>query len=173
MTSALLVATALSCLAAAIAGAVAPVRFRIGLSTALTIAGCGFGLIVGIDVLRSGHPAAVHTTALMPLSNFSLTLDRFGALFVVVTAGVGICALVFRTGYTGPGCPVERRCILPMFVMTLLLVPAASNVTTFLFLWELMAVTSLFLVLTDHAHRSEVPVAGQWYAVMTQFGGPR
>ena len=44
---------------------------------------------------------------------------------------------------------------------SLLLVPAASNVTTFLFLWELMATTSLLLVLTDHSRRSEVQVAGQ------------
>ena len=48
--------------------------------------------------------------------------------------------------------------------------PAASNVTTFLFLWELMAITSLLLVLADHARRGEVQVAGQWYAVMTQLG---
>ena len=171
MTGALLVGTALIGLTAALAGAATPVRFRIGLSMALTIAACGFGLIAGVDVLRSGHPAEVHTSALMPLSGFSLTLDRFGALFVVITAVVGICAMVFRVGYTGHGLSSRTAsCILPLFVTTLLLVPAASNVTTFLFLWELMAVTSLFLVLTDHARRSEVQGAAQWYAVMTQFG---
>jgi len=171
VTGALLVGTALIGLAAALAGAATPVRFRIGLSMALTIAACGFGLIAGVDVLRSGHPAEVHTSALMPLSGFSLTLDRFGALFVVITAVVGICAMVFRVGYTGHGLSSRTAsCILPLFVTTLLLVPAASNVTTFLFLWELMAVTSLFLVLTDHARRSEVQGAAQWYAVMTQFG---
>ena len=171
MTAALLVGTALIGLTAALAGAVSPLRFRIGLSTALTIAACGLGLIVGADVLHSGHPAVVHTAALMPLSNFSLALDRFGALFVVITAVVGICAMVFRFGYAGHGLSSRTAsCILPLFVTTLLLVPAASNVTTFLFLWELMAVTSLFLVLTDHAHRREVQAAGQWYAVMTQLG---
>ena len=171
MTGALLVGTALVGLAAALAGATTPGRFRIGLSTALTVAACGFGLIAGVDVLRSGHPAEMHTSALMPLSGFSLALDRFGALFVVITAVVGICAMIFRIGYTGHGLSSRTAsCILPLFVTTLLLIPAASNVTTFLFLWELMAVTSLFLVLTDHAHRSEVQVAGQWYTVMTQFG---
>src|ERR1019366_4961685 len=58
----------------------------------------------------------------------------------------------------------------PLFVTTLLLVPAAASVTTFLFLWELMAITSLLLVLVDHRRRSEVAAAGQWYAVMTQLG---
>ena len=98
-------------------------------------------------------------------------LDRFGALFVVITAVVGICAMVFRVGYDGHGLASRTASsILPLFVTSLLLVPAASNVTTFLFLWELMATTSLLLVLSDHARRSEVQVAGQWYAVMTQVG---
>ena len=107
----------------------------------------------------------------MPLASFSLALDRLGALFVVITAVVGICAMVFRFGYGGHGLASRTASgILPLFVTSLLLVPAASNVTTFLFLWELMAITSLLLVLTDHACRSEVQVAGQWYAVMTQVG---
>ena len=33
-----------------------------------------------------------------------------------------------------------------------------------------MAVTSLLLVLADHRYAAEVQAAGQWYAVMTQFG---
>ena len=100
-----------------------------------------------------------------------MALDRFGALFVAVSAVVGICAMVFRLGYHGHGLSSRTAsCVLPLFVTTLLLVPAASNVTTFLFLWELMAVTSLLLVLVDHRRRSEVASAGQWYAVMTQFG---
>ncbi|MGD0749507.1 MAG: proton-conducting transporter membrane subunit [Acidimicrobiales bacterium] len=171
MTAALLVATALMGLAGTAAGAIAPVRFRIALSSALTIAACALGFVVGAEVLHSGHAAVVHTTTLMPLASFSLALDRFGALFVVITAVVGICAMIFRFGYDGQGLASRTASsILPLFVTSLLLVPAASNVTTFLFLWELMAITSLLLVLTDHARRSEVQVAGQWYAVMTQLG---
>ena len=41
--------------------------------------------------------------------------------------------------------------MLPMFVAAMLLVPSAASVTTFLLAWELMAVASLILVLTDHA----------------------
>ena len=171
MTSAFLAGTALTGLAASFSGAVTPVRTRTGVSTALTIAACGLGLGVGADVLYSGRPAVVDTGDLMPLSTFALDLNRFGALFVVITAVVGLCAMVFRLGYSGHGLSSRTASvILPLFVTSLLLVPAASNVTTFLFLWELMAITSLFLVLTDHRQRAEVQVAGQWYAVMTQFG---
>ncbi len=105
------------------------------------------------------------------MSGLSLNLDRFGALFVAISAGVAICAMVFRLGYDGHGLSSRTAsCVLPLFVTTLLLVPAAASVTTFLFLWELMAITSLLLVLVDHRRRPEVQVAAQWYAVMTQFG---
>jgi formate hydrogenlyase subunit 3/multisubunit Na+/H+ antiporter MnhD subunit len=171
VTSGLLVVTALVGLAASAAGAMAPATIRMHVSVVLTIAACGCGLVLATEVLRSGHAAVVHTDQLLPLSGLSMVLDRFGALFVAISAVIGICAMVFRLGYDGHGLSSRTAsCVLPLFVTTLLLVPAASNLTTFLFLWELMAVTSLLLVLVDHRRRSEVASAGQWYAVMTQFG---
>jgi hydrogenase-4 component B len=171
MTSDLLVVTALVGLSGSAVGAVAPVKSRMHISVALTIVACATGLVMAAEVLRTGGVAVVHTTALLPLSGLSMVLDRFGALFVAVSAVVGIGSMVFRLGYHGHGLSSRTAsCILPLFVTTLLLVPAASNVTTFLFLWELMAVSSLLLVLVDHRRRSEVASAGQWYAVMTQFG---
>jgi len=166
-----LVATALFGLAAAAVGAIAPPRARVRLSVALTLAACACGFAVAADVLAKGGAAAVHTNQLLPLLGLSLRLDRLGALFVAVSAGVGLCAIVFRLGYKGHGLSSRTgSCVLPLFVTTLLLVPAASAVGTFMFLWELMAVTSLVLVLADHRARDEVNRAGQWYAVMTQFG---
>ncbi len=135
------------------------------------VAACACGLAVASHVLATGEVASFHTDRLLPLSGLSLGLDRFGVLFVAVTAVVGMCAMVYRLGYHGHGLSSRTASgILPLFVTALLLVPTASNVTTFLFLWELMAVTSLLLVLADHRRRLEVQVAGQWYAVMTQFG---
>ncbi len=51
----------------------------------------------------------------------------------------------------------------------MLLVPAAGSATTLLLGWELMAIASLVLVLTDH-RRPEVRTAAVFYAVMTQLG---
>jgi hydrogenase-4 component B len=167
----LLLAMALLGLAGSLAGTAKPLRARVGLSVTFTIAACVCGFAVAADVLATGHPVAFETGRLIPLLGFSLRLDRLGALFVAVTAGVGFCAMVFRLGYTGHGLSSRTAsCILPLFVTTLLLIPAASSVGTFLYLWELMAVTSLLLVLADHRHRKEVHQAGQWYGVMTQFG---
>ena len=135
------------------------------------MAACVGAFAVATRVLATGQVVRFHTDRLLPLAGFTLRLDRFGALFVAVSAGVGVCALIYRLGYQGHGLASRTASsMLPLFVTTLLLVPAAADVTTFLFLWESMAVTSLLLVLVDHRYRPEVQVAGQWYAVMTQAG---
>ncbi len=55
------------------------------------------------------------------------------------------------------------------FLLGMTIVPCAGNVFTFLLAWELMAVASYFLVMTDHESR-ETRQAGLWYAAMTHFG---
>jgi formate hydrogenlyase subunit 3/multisubunit Na+/H+ antiporter MnhD subunit len=52
----------------------------------------------------------------------------------------------------------------------MLLVPAAGSAGAFLCFWELMALTSLLLVLAEHRARPEVADAGRWYAVLTHLG---
>ena len=171
MTSSLLVASALLGLAASASGAVAGPTQRTRLSSVLTIAACLCGLVAAGGVLHSGHTAAVHTSRLLPFSGLAFSLDRFGAVFTAVSALVSACVMVFLLGYDGHGLfSRTASAVLPLFITSLILVPAASNVTTFLFLWELMALSSLLLLLVDYRSRPEVQEAAQWYAVMTQFG---
>jgi formate hydrogenlyase subunit 3/multisubunit Na+/H+ antiporter MnhD subunit len=59
---------------------------------------------------------------------------------------------------------------LPLFVVAMVLVPAAASVGTLLVSWELMALASLVLVVADHRRRPQVASAGRWYAVMTHLG---
>ena len=167
----LFLAAALVGLAASVCGAMAPGRSRAPVTAGLTVIACGLALAVAAHVVATGDTVRFHTDRLLPLSGFTLRLDRFGALFVATSAVVGICAMIYRLGYEGHGLSSRTASsVLPVFVTMLLLVPAAADVTTFLFLWELMALTSLLLVLADHRHRPEVQTAGQWYAVMTQAG---
>ncbi|MGA2838392.1 MAG: proton-conducting transporter membrane subunit [Acidimicrobiales bacterium] len=167
----LFLAAALVGLAAGLAGAVVRERSRAAVSAGLTVIACGLALVVAVHVLATGDAVSFHTGRLLPLSGFTLRLDRFGALFVATSAVVGASAMVYRLGYQGHGLSSRTASsVLPVFVATLLLVPAAADVTTFLFLWESMAVTSLLLVLADHRYRHDVQTAGQWYAVMTQAG---
>lgn len=117
-----------------------------------------------------GTVPAIRIEWLLPLLGVALRIDPLGGFFMALTGAVAVAAGLYWIGYARH----ERYgavplATLPLFVATLLAVPAAGSVTTFLLGWELMALTSLVLVLTD-AQRSEVRSAALIYAVMTQLG---
>src|SRR5260370_541549 len=68
-----------------------------------------------------------------------------------------------------PFAPRPAAALLAVFITSLLLVPAAASIATFMAAWELMALSSLLLLLTGHRRR-EARDAAQWYAVMTHAG---
>ncbi|EHR51223.1 formate hydrogenlyase subunit 3/multisubunit Na+/H+ antiporter, MnhD subunit [Saccharomonospora marina XMU15] len=138
-----------------------------GIGTALT--GLA-GMLAGAAAL-AGQSFSLNLPMLLPLSGVSLTLDALGGLFTTVTGGVAVAAGVYGVSYGGHG--LRRRGVqvaLPLFVVSLLLLPSASGVATFLLCWELMALASLVLVVAEHTSRPEVASAGRWYAGMTQLG---
>ena len=75
-----------------------------------------------------------------------------------------------RSGTRGHSASRPSAAVLPLFVASLLAVPAAASAGTLLACWELMALTSLLLVLAEHKRRPEVAAAARWYAVMTHLG---
>ncbi|WP_309239241.1 proton-conducting transporter transmembrane domain-containing protein [Streptomyces lunaelactis] len=101
--------------------------------------------------------------------------DALSGLFMAVAGAVVAAVAVYGIGYAsghGPHGLGSRtaQTVLPLFALSLVLVPAAGSVSTFLVLWELMALGSLLLVLAEHRERPAVRVAGVWYAVMTHLG---
>jgi len=174
--SAFTLALGLSALAA-VAGLAAPRRTR-GLLVGIGTAAAGAaGVVAGVAAL-SGASFSAWLPDLLPLAGVRLALDPLGGLFVAVTGAVAVCAAVYGIGYVAPS-PVEGgshgdgravQATLPLFVAAMLLVPAAASVSTLLVAWELMALTSLLLVLAEHRHRAAVGLAARWYAVMTHFG---
>lgn len=117
-----------------------------------------------------GTMPGVRIEWLLPLLGVQLRVEPLGGFFMVLTGAVAVAAGVYWIGYARhEGYGAVPLVTLPLFVATLLAVPAAGSVTTFLFAWELMALTSLVLVLTDQ-QRGEVRSAALVYAVMTQLG---
>ena len=117
-----------------------------------------------------GAARPVHIGWLLPLFGVTLNLDPLGGFFVALTGAVAIPVGVYAVGYAHHmGMGRVPLGVLPLFVGAMLLVPAAASVTTFLLAWELMAIASLVLVLTEHT-RPEARSAGLVYAVMTQLG---
>ena len=77
---------------------------------------------------------------------------------------------VFAVGYAhGPAASHTAWAAFPAFLVSMQLVPAAADAVSFLLMWELMALTSTVLVLTEHRGREEVRSAALWYAAMTHL----
>lgn len=172
MTSGSLLAVgALVGVIAGLAGALAPRRWRVTLTAGLVIAASGAACAAGVRVLATGHAARWHAGGLLPLTGFSLALTPLGAIFVLLVALVAVPSALYWVGYAGHGMGGRSAAsTFALFVTVLLVVPAAADVATFMFAWELMALTSLALVLVDHGRREAARSAGAWYGVITHVG---
>ncbi|MET8761909.1 proton-conducting transporter membrane subunit [Lentzea sp. NPDC004782] len=140
----------------------------VGAGTALTGAAA---MTAGAAALSGGSFSLV-LPGVLPLSGVVLALDPLGGLFVAVTGGVAVAAGIYAMSYVDTEDLRARgvQVALPVFVVAMVLVPAAANVGTLLVCWELMALTSLVLVVAEHRRGPQVASAGRWYAVMTHAG---
>jgi formate hydrogenlyase subunit 3/multisubunit Na+/H+ antiporter MnhD subunit len=137
----------------------------------LTGAAAAAGLVAAVGVLIGSGPFAASIPELLPFGGVRLELDAFGAVFVVAVAVVAIPASIYGIGYGAYG--VSGRAVqatFPVFVWSLLFVPVAGSASTLLVLWELMALSSLLLVLAEHRVNPAVRSAAHWYAAMTHLG---
>ncbi|MEU8223684.1 proton-conducting transporter membrane subunit [Kribbella sp. NPDC048915] len=145
-------------------------RLRVLIAGWSTVAVGAAGVLVGALAL-SGATYSTTMPELLPLSEAEIAADALSGMFCLLIGGVaivtGIYSLGYFSGHTAAKTPLG---VLPLFAAAMILVPVAANVTTFLVLWELMALASLILVLTEHRSRAAVREAGVWYGAMTHAG---
>ncbi|MFI2200494.1 proton-conducting transporter membrane subunit [Streptomyces sp. NPDC020192] len=160
--------------AGALAGLALPYRPRVPVVGVLT-AGVGVaGVAAGVAALGGSRWEAVYP-GLVPLAGAHVAVDAFAGLFTAVAGAVVAAVAVYGIGYAaghgahGLGSRTSQA-VLPLFALSLLLVPMAASVSTFLLLWEVSALGSLLLVSAEHRDRASVRQAGVWYAVMTHLG---
>ena len=127
------------------------------------------GVAVGLAGVLGSVPS-LRIGWLLPLAGVQLDIDRLGGFFIALTGAVAVVVGIYSIGYARhERWSLTTQAMLPLFVGAMLLVPAAGTTTTFLLGWELMALTSLVLILSGH-RRAEVRSAAVYYAVMTQIG---
>ena len=152
------------------AGCVLPERARVVWVGILTAASATAGGVAGIAVLAGSDRFTATYPNLLPLGGIRIELDALSAIFTVAAALVAVPASIYGIGYGlhGPSSrPVQMA--YPLLVWSLMMVPAAGNVTALVVLWELMAISSLILVLAEHQHNTDARTAAQWYAVVTHL----
>jgi hydrogenase-4 component B len=158
-------------LIASLLGVCLPSRLRAAGSSWTTALGAGCAVWAGAGVLVSGDAIGARFPSLIPFTGATLSVDPLGAWFVVIVGVVATASAVFGAGYSHHVSTSRTfHATFPLFVLSMLMVVGAGSVTTFLLTWELMALTSLVLIMTEHAKRDAVRSASVWYAVMTHLG---
>src|SRR5262245_66452138 len=112
------------------------------------LAAAGGALATGLGVIGLlGGGGRVAVPWLVPLGGLELALDPLGGLFLALVGASTVPASIYAIGYCGG----QRRGALAYlgFVSAMSLVPVAANVMTFVIAWELMSLSSYFLVLHD------------------------
>lgn len=134
--------------------------------------GCAVLGGVALASLFGGYTARFVLWQPVPFASFELHLDALAAFFLLVVAAGGFAVSIYAPSYTAHYPHYKPQLLGPayaVFLFGMAAVVLASNAFTFLVAWELMALVSYLLVVTDHNDR-EVQRAGFIYIVMTHSG---
>ena len=104
---------------------------------------------------------------------YSIRLDPLGAYFNLALSLLAACTSIYSVGYIAhspAGKSPSLFCTwLNLLLLSLTLIFTASNVIFFLIAWELMVVSSYFLVIFDH-ESAEARQGGLLYLLMSRAG---
>ncbi len=145
----------------------ARVSRTIGVGTLM--AGCLLGLVPAIRVLLSGREEALIAAWAIPLGSFSLGLDGLSAFFLVPLFVLGATGALYGALEGRARAAGASRFFYALLVASMALVVLARNGILFLIPWEVMAVASFFLVMTESG-RPDVRRAGWIYLVASHIG---
>ncbi len=131
------------------------------------------GLIPAIRVLSGVAVDPIEAAWSMPLGSFSVGLDGLSAFFLVPILGLGALAAIYGAGYLKPY--REHKSLgtswflFNVLVASMVMVVAARSVLLFLAAWELMSLSSFFLVAFEN-EKKDVREASWVYLIATHLG---
>ena len=142
------------------------------LSVALTAAGCALGLAALFQLARNGQPMTF-ACSWQRVFTLSFSLDGLAGIFLLPIFLVSPWIALYGFQYldkTRNGWRVAvNLCMFNGLIAAMTLVVLADNMLTFALAWELMSVSSYFLVLYDY-DKEEARQASYFYLLFTQTG---
>ena len=136
------------------------------------------GAIIGILVALQAIPAMVAPpqTRILPLGlpdlPFHLRLDALSAFFLFLLGAASAGISIYAAGYLRPGegsLPGLQCLLYHAFLASMTFVMLADDGYAFMVAWETMALTSFFLVTSEHRH-AEIRRAGYLYLLIAHVG---
>lgn len=138
------------------------------------VLGSLLALVPAVQTIGSGLTSArLDLPWRVPYGSFSLELDPLSAWFCVPILGLSALAAVYAGEYLLPY--IGRKALGPLWffynvlVASMVLVVIARNGVLFLVAWEVMALSSYFLVVFEH-EQERVREAGRTYLIASHLG---
>jgi formate hydrogenlyase subunit 3/multisubunit Na+/H+ antiporter MnhD subunit len=137
-------------------------------------AGAVVGLLVAAVALQAlfENPSVRVLPLGLPDLPFHARLDALSAFFLLLLGSVAAGVSLFASGYLRPGgdtTPGLQCLCYHVFLASMALVLLADDAYFFMVAWETMALSSFFLVTSDHRH-AEVRRAGYLYILIAHIG---
>jgi hydrogenase-4 component B len=132
-------------------------------------------MALSLRIILNGSVLTINSSVLAPIhgSLMELRVSGFGAFFIfmigLVTLSVSIYSIGYCRQYYGKHSLKALGFLANIFVLSMILVPAANDVFAFLVFWETMSLASFFLVIYEHESENSVK-SGLTYIIMTHFG---
>ena len=145
-------------------------RISGAIGTTAALLGSALALMIGSGVLISHTPIAVQFNSTLPLLSFSFGIDALSAFFVMIIALIATIASLYAFGYIKHFTPAYRLGRLGffynLFIASMLLVVTAQNVVAFLIAWEVMSLTSYFLVIYEYREQTNIKAGTRYFIMM-------
>lgn len=143
-------------------------------SSFFAVVGSLWGLLFAMTLIISGHTLTFVAGALpFPLLSLAFHIDMLSAFFIFIISLIALMCSIYGFGYVKHFYKKYNIGALGffynVFIASLLLVVSASNGIFFLISWEIMSISSYFLVVYDRNDENNVK-AGSLYLIMTYVG---
>jgi hydrogenase-4 component B len=137
------------------------------------VAGCVVGLIPAVGVLFGGATESMRLAWDVPYGAFFVEVDPLSAFFLIPIFGLSALTAIYGDEYLaawrGKKSLGASWFFFNLLVASMVMVVLARNAVLFLIAWELMALTSFFLV-TFEDEKESVRDAGWTYLVASHLG---
>ncbi|MHB8908211.1 MAG: hydrogenase 4 subunit B [Syntrophales bacterium] len=137
------------------------------------VAGSLMGLVFSGAVLSTGTIPAFAMPTSFPLLALSVRVDAMAGFFMLLISLIALFCSVYALGYASHFSEKYPLGVLGFFynafIASMLLVVTADNTLFFLIVWEVMSLTSYFLVIYERREEKNIK-AGTLYFIMTHVG---
>ena len=129
-------------------------------------------LAFSLEIVFSAQTYTVLLYQITASFQFSFQVDRLAAFFLLLVSVVSAAVSVYSIQYVEHGEHEQRKnlivTLMNVFIASMVLVVASFSMFSFLFFWEIMALSSFLLVMVEYEQK-ETQKAGIFYFVMTHL----